>query len=168
MRSDEPDEIDPKYLDLPARNERGGDRPVYQRPTAPQWTRQARPAQGGSGDGMGSKPVYGRERTAPSVGKQGPSTGRVRRSATEEPLPGQRKNLKRVSATGKPLEATSQLGDAGPDLAEGMTVEHERFGKGKVLKVEGNAPDLKATVFFPKAGQKQLLLRFAKLRVIEG
>ena len=48
-----------------------------------------------------------------------------------------------------------------------MTVEHERFGKGKVLKVEGKAPDLKATVFFPSAGQKQLLLRFAKLTVLE-
>ena len=53
------------------------------------------------------------------------------------------------------------------ELTEGVTVEHERFGKGKVVKVEGNPPDLKATVFFPSAGQKQLLLRFAKLRVVE-
>jgi DNA helicase II / ATP-dependent DNA helicase PcrA len=66
------------------------------------------------------------------------------------------------------LEATGSLGGATPDLVEGMTVEHERFGKGKVLKVEGNAPDLKATVFFPSIGQKQLLLRFAKLTVVEG
>jgi DNA helicase-2/ATP-dependent DNA helicase PcrA len=42
---------------------------------------------------------------------------------------------------------------AKPDLAEGMTVEHERFGKGKVLKIEGSAPDLKATVFFPAPGR---------------
>ena len=54
------------------------------------------------------------------------------------------------------------------DIAEGVTVEHERFGRGKVLKIEGRSPDLKATVFFPSAGQKQLLLRFAKLRVVEG
>ena len=47
-----------------------------------------------------------------------------------------------------------------------MTVEHERFGKGKVVKLEGRAPDIKATVFFPSSGQKQLLLRFAKLKVI--
>ena len=40
--------------------------------------------------------------------------------------------------------------------------------RGKVLKMEGHAPDLKATVFFPSAGQKQLLLRFAKLTVVEG
>jgi DNA helicase-2/ATP-dependent DNA helicase PcrA len=47
-------------------------------------------------------------------------------------------------------------------------VLHERFGKGKVLKVEGRPPDQKATVFFPSAGQKNLLLRFAKLQVVEG
>ena len=58
------------------------------------------------------------------------------------------------------------VGDDKAYLAEGMTVEHERFGKGKVLKIEGQAPDLKATVFFPSAGQKQLLLRFAKLTVV--
>jgi DNA helicase-2/ATP-dependent DNA helicase PcrA len=66
------------------------------------------------------------------------------------------------------MEATRTLGAELPELQEGMTVGHERFGKGKVLKVEGNAPDLKATVFFPSVGQKQLLLRFAKLTVVEG
>jgi DNA helicase-2/ATP-dependent DNA helicase PcrA len=66
------------------------------------------------------------------------------------------------------MEATNSLGGGASDIEEGMTVAHERFGKGKVLKIEGNAPDLKATVFFPSAGQKQLLLRFAKLTVVEG
>jgi DNA helicase-2/ATP-dependent DNA helicase PcrA len=37
-----------------------------------------------------------------------------------------------------------------------------------VIKVEGTPPDLKATIFFPSSGQKQLLLRFAKLTVVEG
>jgi len=55
---------------------------------------------------------------------------------------------------------------ATPDqIQEGVEVQHEKFGKGKVLKVEGTAPDIKATIFFPSAGQKQLLLKFAKLRV---
>jgi len=49
-----------------------------------------------------------------------------------------------------------------------LPYECQRFGKGKVLKVEGNAPDLKATVFFPSAGQKHLLLRFANLTVVVG
>lgn len=51
-------------------------------------------------------------------------------------------------------------------IVPGVEVEHARFGKGKVLKLEGDAPNTKATVFFPKAGQKQLLLKFAKLKVL--
>ena len=46
-----------------------------------------------------------------------------------------------------------------------MIVEHQRFGEGKVLKLEGVVPNLKATVFFQNAGQKQLLLKFARLKI---
>lgn len=49
----------------------------------------------------------------------------------------------------------------------GMEVEHQRFGFGKVLAMEGTAPDIKTTVFFKELGQKQLLLKFAKLRIIK-
>jgi len=48
-----------------------------------------------------------------------------------------------------------------------MEVEHERFGKGKVVGIEGIGPNKKATVFFPGIGQKQLLLKFARLRIAE-
>jgi DNA helicase-2/ATP-dependent DNA helicase PcrA len=51
-------------------------------------------------------------------------------------------------------------------LQTGMEVEHERFGFGKVLTLEGNKPDIKATIFFKEIGQKQLLLKFAKLRIV--
>jgi DNA helicase-2/ATP-dependent DNA helicase PcrA len=51
-------------------------------------------------------------------------------------------------------------------IIPGAEVEHARFGKGKVLKLEGQASDVKATVFFPSAGQKQLLLKYAKLRLL--
>lgn len=54
-----------------------------------------------------------------------------------------------------------------PDKIQvGMIVEHSRFGKGKVLALEGTAPNNKATVFFNNAGQRQLLLKFAKLKII--
>lgn len=54
-----------------------------------------------------------------------------------------------------------------PDsIQSGMQVEHPLFGHGKVLQIEGSSPDRKATIFFKEAGQKQLLLRFAKLRVL--
>jgi len=51
-------------------------------------------------------------------------------------------------------------------LQVGMEVEHERFGFGKVVSLEGSKPDIKATIFFKELGQKQLLLKFAKLRVV--
>ena len=47
-----------------------------------------------------------------------------------------------------------------------MDVEHERFGFGKVLTLDGPKPDVKATIFFKEVGQKQLLLKFAKLRIV--
>jgi len=53
------------------------------------------------------------------------------------------------------------------DIQPGMEIEHDRFGKGKVLNVEGNGPNKKATIFFSGIGQKQLLLRFAKLKIVK-
>jgi DNA helicase-2/ATP-dependent DNA helicase PcrA len=47
-----------------------------------------------------------------------------------------------------------------------MRVEHERFGRGEVIKVEGSAPDIKISVNFDHAGLKQLLLKFAKLKIL--
>ena len=52
------------------------------------------------------------------------------------------------------------------DLQVGMKVEHDRFGKGKILSIESAPPNTKATIFFNEYGQKQLLLKFAKLKII--
>ena len=52
-------------------------------------------------------------------------------------------------------------------IQAGMFVEHERFGRGKVLNIDGKMPDLKAKVFFANAGEKNLLLKFAKLKISE-
>ncbi|MBU1718623.1 MAG: ATP-binding domain-containing protein, partial [Bacteroidetes bacterium] len=51
-------------------------------------------------------------------------------------------------------------------LEPGTVVEHQRFGRGKVISIEGNNESLKATVNFENAGSKQLLLKFAKLTII--
>jgi DNA helicase-2/ATP-dependent DNA helicase PcrA len=78
-----------------------------------------------------------------------------------------------------PVKTTSILAKAhvpSPDfkpsdtsnLQVGMEVEHERFGFGKVISLEGNKPDIKATIFFKEIGQKQLLLKFAKLNIINS
>lgn len=73
-----------------------------------------------------------------------------------------KKNLVKVNAassnTGGSLDINFKVGD---------NVVHEKFGKGKVINIEGAYPNAKATVFFPEAGQKQLLLRFAKLEVVD-
>jgi DNA helicase II / ATP-dependent DNA helicase PcrA len=49
-------------------------------------------------------------------------------------------------------------------FSEGDRVEHERFGKGLILSIEGQPPNTTATVEFDKEGSKKLLLRFAKLK----
>ena len=59
---------------------------------------------------------------------------------------------------------SSSVGDAG--LKEGNVIEHQRFGVGKVIKIEGMGENQKATVEFKNAGTKQLLLKFAKYRII--
>lgn len=52
-------------------------------------------------------------------------------------------------------------------LREGCKIEHQRFGIGEVLKLEGSGENAKATVAFAHAGTKQLLLKFAKYTIIE-
>jgi DNA helicase-2/ATP-dependent DNA helicase PcrA len=80
---------------------------------------------------------------------------------TTAPSAGSLKSLSDLSS--KP--ATSEAMNL--DLKVGYNVEHDRFGKGKVTKLEGTGVDKKATIFFPHAGAKTLLLRFAKLTVLE-
>ena len=52
-------------------------------------------------------------------------------------------------------------------LRAGQIIEHERFGRGEVLCVEGTDENAKATIRFQHAGDKQLLLRFARFKIIE-
>jgi DNA helicase-2/ATP-dependent DNA helicase PcrA len=58
----------------------------------------------------------------------------------------------------------SAIGNIG--LKEGNVIEHQRFGIGVVVKVEGTGENTKATVEFQNAGTKQLLLKFAKYTII--
>jgi len=65
--------------------------------------------------------------------------------------------------------AISKVGDQSITnnlLQTGMNVRHERFGKGKILRIEGQAGNKKATIFFEGNGKKTLLLKFAKLIII--
>lgn len=109
----------------------------------------------------GSSAFFDDDRKAWSSGKQA--------DAFSKPKP----------ATTAPVKTTSILAKAHvpspnfkpsdtSNLQVGMEVEHERFGFGKVLTLEGNKPDVKATIFFKEIGQKQLLLKFAKLYIVNN
>lgn len=90
-----------------------------------------------------------------------PFTGGLNRSLGGTASAPQLKSLKEVSASSKASTGTTQ------DLKVGYNVEHDKFGKGKVTKLDGDGPDKKATIFFPHHGMKTVLLRFANLKVIE-
>ena len=63
--------------------------------------------------------------------------------------------------------AASSAGSSSCGLQEGMKIEHQRFGRGTVLKIEGTGENTKATVEFVHSGTKQLLLKFAKFTVVD-
>ena len=75
----------------------------------------------------------------------------------------QKKNFKKISNVVKGSEIPSSDTEL---LQTGMMVEHQRFGKGKILNIEGTGSNKKASVFFKTVGQKQLLLKFAKLKIL--
>ena len=74
----------------------------------------------------------------------------------------------------KPIRASVQTtppadtppSSGGEGLREGVRIEHQRFGIGTVIKIEGTGENTKATVEFRNTGTKQLLLKFAKFKII--
>ena len=71
------------------------------------------------------------------------------------------------SASSVSSSAASSAGSSSCGLQEGMKIEHQRFGRGTVLKIEGTGENTKATVEFVHSGTKQLLLKFAKFTVVD-
>ncbi len=87
-------------------------------------------------------------------------------SNTVLPGPGFRRLRKKDSSSPSASQTDAFEAASADQISVGMEVEHQKFGTGKVINVEGAAPDIKATVFFPGHGNKHLLLKFAKLRII--
>lgn len=71
------------------------------------------------------------------------------------------------SAASVSSSTASSAGSSSCGLQEGMKIEHQRFGRGTVLKIEGTGENTKATVEFVHSGTKQLLLKYAKFTVID-
>ena len=85
--------------------------------------------------------------------------------------PSEVRNLKRVNSLSSSANTTevkgSALGGSVNSVSVGQLIEHERFGQGEVVNVEGTGDNAKATIRFKNAGEKQLLLRFARFKIIE-
>ena len=73
--------------------------------------------------------------------------------------------LRRVTSTESNTASTNV--DKASGLSVGCLIEHQRFGIGTVVKLEGRGENLKATVEFNNSGTKQLLLKFAKYKIIK-
>lgn len=71
------------------------------------------------------------------------------------------------SAASVSSSAASSAGSSSCGLQEGMKIEHQRFGRGTVLKIKGTGENTKATVEFVHSGTKQLLLKYAKFTVVD-
>ena len=75
-------------------------------------------------------------------------------------------NLKRVSDVISKSSQSLSTATSKPQLVVGNIIEHERFGIGTVMRVEGTGENTKATVEFRHTGTKQLLLKFARYKVV--
>ncbi|MFA5326244.1 MAG: UvrD-helicase domain-containing protein [Prolixibacteraceae bacterium] len=100
--------------------------------------------------------------SAPKPRPQNAAISGLRSSAASQP-----DMYRKLSKLREAKKETDAFEYSNPEeIQAGMLVEHQRFGRGKVLQMEGKMPDIQATVFFQNAGKKQLLLKFAKLRII--
>jgi DNA helicase II / ATP-dependent DNA helicase PcrA len=96
--------------------------------------------------------------------KLGPEKKTFKKITEPNGLP---RKLKKVSTKDPAPETESFASSDADEIQAGVQVEHQKFGTGKVINVEGKGPNKKVTVFFQNVGQKQLLLQFAKLRVVK-
>ena len=129
-------EIDPEWVEMPADVNSPQDEPA---------------SITSSGNRLGGSLTQGRSLTplSPQENQSQGSGGLYRNPSTNKTV---------NESTGETCDPAS--------ITEGMIVTHERFGEGKVLKIEGDGQNRKATVHFQSAGQKQLLLKFARLKIL--
>ena len=121
--------------------------------------------------GEGFKRLYQQQAGKPLSTSGSPqSASRSSQSASGSPQSASRPavpssgNFRPVSRAVPPRPMASDA--SASDLREGVTIEHQRFGIGTVVKIEGTGENTKATVEFRNTGTKQLLLKFAKFKII--
>ena len=130
----------------------------------------------GSDGGYGGKMPWDRDRSG--HGRDYQNSKPVASQFMADPKPGY-KSVRAVNAVHRIMGDTassssvasagssaSKASSAAGSLSEGCRIEHQRFGIGTVLKIEGSGENTKATVEFQNAGTKQLLLKFAKFTIL--
>ena len=114
---------------------------------------------------------YGRGETYRSSGPSMFDGGEMPQEPVRFVKPAPPRNLKRIVPVARPSSVSSgsnipQGGAATHGVSVGRMIEHERFGIGEVVRLEGTGDNCKATVRFENAGEKQLLLKFARFKII--
>ena len=114
---------------------------------------------------------YGRGETYRSSGPSMFDGGEMPHEPVRFVKPVPPRNLKRIVPVARPSSVSSgsnipQGGAATHGVSVGCMIEHERFGIGEVVRLEGSGDNCKATVRFENAGEKQLLLKFARFKII--
>ena len=127
----------------------------------------------GSDGGYGGRMPWDRDRSG--YGRDYQNSKPVASQFMADPKPGF-KSVRAVNAVHRIMGDTassssvassgSNASSAAGSLSEGCRIEHQRFGIGRVLKIEGTGENTKATVEFQNAGTKQLLLKFAKFTIL--
>ena len=114
--------------------------------------------------GEGFKRLYQQQTGKPLSTSGSPqSASRSPQSASRPAVPSSG-NFRPISRAVPPRPMASDA--SASDLREGVTIEHQRFGIGTVVRIEGTGENTKATVEFRNTGTKQLLLKFAKFKII--
>lgn len=98
------------------------------------------------------------DRHAPSMFDGGEIPQEPRRFVKPAPP----RTLRKIPAAGASISSSGST----HGVSVGQTIEHERFGLGEVIRVEGTGDNCKATVRFRNVGEKQLLLKFARFKVV--
>lgn len=114
--------------------------------------------------GEGFKRLYQQQTGKPLSASGSPQSASGSPQSASRPAVPSSGNFRPVSRAVPPRPMASDA--SASDLREGVTIEHQRFGIGTVVKIEGTGENTKATVEFRNTGTKQLLLKFAKFKII--
>ena len=142
-------EVDPQYISNPLTKEHEGGE--VKRESFSSWKNENYPSKPGYQYGRSSRPEVERR----PVAKPQPAQPKA------SPIPVRRAQPVAPRTADVNFEPTPIL-----QLRAGQRIEHNRFGFGKILEISGNAADLKAKIAFDDHGEKILILKYAKIRVI--